>query len=60
MYIGRDDDKNNLSHIDFTRLYNVISRFPELSIDILTNGIDFPVSFSERAFKWGEKHLLVW
>ena len=57
MYIGRDDDKNNLSHIDFTRLYNVISRFPELSIDILTNGITFTLSYSTRAFKQRKKFL---
>ena len=50
MYIGREDEKNILSYVDFTRLRNVMSRFPELSIDILTNGISFPLSSSTRAF----------
>ena len=41
MYIGREDEKHMLSHFDSKRLFNVINRFTDLYIDILTNGITF-------------------
>ena len=34
MYIGRDDEKNILSYFDFIRIFNVIIRFPSLSLDV--------------------------
>ena len=41
IYIGREDERNILSYVDLTILRNFISRFTELSIDILTNSITF-------------------
>ena len=35
MNIGREGDKNILSCVDFTRLCNVMSKSPELSLDVL-------------------------
>ena len=55
MNIGREEKKNILSCVDFSRLCNFINRFPVLFIDILTNGITFPLSSSERDFQWREK-----
>ena len=43
MYIGREEEKNMLSYVDFTILCNVISRFTELFIDILINGMACPL-----------------
>ena len=40
-----------LIFIGFTRLLNDISRFTELSIDILTKVITFSLSSSARSFK---------
>ena len=52
MYIGRDYQKNILSYVDFTRLYNVISRFTKSNIDILKEGIIFHQSYDLIACKW--------
>ena len=41
MYIGREDQKNISSSVDFTRIFNGISRFTESNIDILKEGITF-------------------
>ena len=43
MYIGREKEKNILSHVDFTRLCNEINRLPDLSIDISTYDITSPL-----------------
>ena len=51
MYIVRQEEKNILSYVDFVRLCNVINQYPCSSINILTNGIAFPISYSSRAFK---------
>ena len=51
MYIGREYQKYILSYLDFTRLCNVISRFPELNIDILKEGISFPLLYVSRYCK---------
>ena len=51
MYIGIEDEQNILSYVDFTRLCNVIRPFPELSLDILEEGVNFTLSFSARSFK---------
>ena len=52
MCIGREDDKNIFSYVDFLRLFNIILRFPELSADFLTNGIIFPNSNRKRTMEW--------
>ena len=57
MYIGREDQKNILSCVDFTRLFNIINRFSELNIDILREGISFNLSYGSIAFKQREKFL---
>ena len=41
MNIGREEEKNILSCVDFSRLFNVINRLPGLYIDILTNSVTF-------------------
>ena len=41
VYFGGENEKNILSCVDFTRLFNFISRFPEISIDILKNYVTF-------------------
>ena len=40
---------NLFSYVDFTRLCSVISHFPELSPEFLTNGITFHLSKSKIA-----------
>ena len=60
MYIGREEEKNMLSYVDFTILCNIISRFPDFYIDSLINGINFPISSSKRDFKQRETFLFVW
>ena len=40
-----------LSYVDVSRLCNVINEFTDLNIYFLTNGIAFPLSYSERAIK---------
>ena len=57
MHIGGEEEENILSCVDFTRTCNLIRRFPSLSIDIFTNGINFPLSSCARAFKWRENFL---
>ena len=52
MYIGREDEKNILSYVHFTRLFNIIIRFLELNIGILKEVITSTPSFSARAYKW--------
>ena len=41
MCIGRDDDRNVSSYVDFSRLCTVMLGFPELSTYFSTNGITF-------------------
>ena len=36
---GREDWKIYLSYVDFTRIFNVIKKFPELDHNILKEGI---------------------
>ena len=57
MYIGREDNKNILSCVDFTRHHNFIRQSLQFSIGILTNGISFPISSSTTAFKQRETSL---
>ena len=52
MYIGRENYKNVLSYVDFTRICNDMSQFSELTIDILINGITFSLQYSAITFKW--------
>ena len=39
--IGREEDTNILSYVDFARLFNVMLIFTELSTYFLTNGTTF-------------------
>ena len=55
MYIGKEEEKNILSHVDFTRLCYVMDHFSYLFIDIFTNVITFPLQSSTRGFQWREK-----
>ena len=59
MCIGREDDTNILSYVDFSRLCNVMLGFPEFSTDFSTNGITFTLSYSERAMKWRKTLFMV-
>ena len=52
--------ENILIRVDFTSHCDVINRLTDLSIGIFKNCNDFPLSSSERAFRWGEHFLLVW
>ena len=60
MYIVREDEKNISNSVGFIRLCNVMRLFPDLSIDILTNSINFPLFSSAITFKWRQQFLLVW
>ena len=52
MYIGREDQKNISSSVDFTRIFNGISRFTESNIDIVKEGITFLFIYCSRSCKW--------
>ena len=54
MYIGIEYEKNSLSSVDFSSIFNVINKFLDFNIYFLTNGIPFHLSYSERAIKWRE------
>ena len=41
-----------MRYVGFSRLCYVIKLFPELNIYFLTNGITFPLSYSEWAIEW--------
>ena len=60
MCIGREDDKDILSYVDFSRLCIVIKLFPGLSANFLTSGNTFPILFSERSRQWRKMLFLVW
>ena len=47
----------NKSYVDFSRIYNFINQLPDLSIDVMTNDIDLPFSYSKGAFQWRENLL---
>ena len=51
MYNRRDNLKNILSYVDFTKLCNVIKQSTELNHNIVKEGIIFPVSLGSRAIK---------
>ena len=46
MYNGREDLKNMLSHVDFTRLCNAMQKLSEFNLNIVKGGINFPLSLS--------------
>ena len=52
MHIGREDQKESLSYVEFNRICNVISLFSELNLDILKEGITFPISYVSISCKW--------
>ena len=58
MYIGREDQKNILSYVDFTRLCYVISQFTRLSFGILKEGITFLFHLVQEPVH-GEKVFLI-
>ena len=49
IYIGREDRRNILGHVDFTRSCNVISQYTELNHDISKEDINFPPSVPRLA-----------
>ena len=43
--------ENILIYVDLLRLCNVTDQFPDLSIDILTNGITFTLKYNAEDFQ---------
>ena len=52
MCIGREDDKNISSYVDFSILCNFVLRFPELSTEFSKNGIIFTLLYIKIATEW--------
>ena len=49
--------KNVLYYCDYSRLCNVIYKFPEFSPDMLNNGITSPLYTSQRAIEQRDTHI---
>ena len=48
---GREDWKIYLSYVDFTRIFNVIKKFPKSTHTFLREGITLPLSYSSIVIK---------
>ena len=57
IYIGREYQKDILSCVGSAKIFNVIRKFPELDIDILKEGIIYPLSYNSRSFKWIKRFI---
>ena len=57
MFFSRDDYKNVLGYFDYSRICNVTSKFTELSPDMLSFEIKFPMSKSQRSIEWRNIHI---
>ena len=59
MYSGREDEKNILGYLDFSRLNNVIKQFPGLNIDVLSDSITSYLLYIGRSIEYRETLFLV-
>ena len=60
MCIGREEENNILSYVDFLRLCNVINQFPGLSIDILKICVNFLSCIAQETVNGEKMFSLYW
>ena len=55
--MARDEFRNTLSYWDYSRIFNVITKYPELIPDMFRNGINLSLSESQKSIEWIETHI---
>ena len=57
MVIAREERKNVISYVDYSKICHVIRSFPDLNQTFGKEDITFPLSSISRAIEWRKNYL---